>query len=96
MQNIFGIHKKKFFEEIISLLEKKNGRPFKEITVRNCKKCGTEVSIKETKEHKFGLLCRSCYAEYMREYAKKRTKIKQKGKSYNDMTQYMKEVGAIE
>lgn len=89
MQNIFGIHKKKFFEEIISLLEKKNGRPFVEITTKHCKKCGAEISLQELKQMRSGLMCRPCYNKYTRDYAKDRDlareKVYKKRKNYNDM-----------
>ena len=78
-----------FFEGIIELLEKRNGRKFSEITTKNCKTCGKEVTIKELKEGHFGLLCRDCYNEYAREYVKCKDSVRKKAyakrKNYNDM-----------
>ena len=86
---MLDLHSKVFFEGIIELLEKKNGRKFQEITTKHCKNCGKEVSIRELKDGHFGLLCRDCYNEYSREYAKCRDNVRKevykKRNSYVDM-----------
>lgn len=90
MQEVFDIHRKQFLEDIIEILEKKNGREFQEITTKNCKVCGKEVSIRELKEGHFGLLCRDCYNDYSRKYVQNRDSVRKrtyiKKKNYNDVS----------
>lgn len=78
MNKLFGRSSKFLLEDIIGILEKRNGREFKEITVKHCKTCGAEVTIKELKEGHFGLLYRDCYNEYTRKYKQDRDIVRTK------------------